>query len=364
MHPENLTLFDDPEIADIIDHINEDHSDDMKHMALGLLNLTKVQQKTLQNVTLRQIYQQGLLLDLQFAQNEPHLDNQLLAFSEPTQTLEKFNDQYVALLQRSDRKQGKKTIDIKQRQFCLQSVEAVSHHMYRLTVQTDSDLSDLPAGYAFLFDVKLPETDLKKHPRPYRYYTLRKAWQTVNENGETQNLAWIDIYCHGEKNGEISLGETWVKSLKTGDVFTSEREFPEKIDHLDVNQPQGQSLLIADETSLPTVARLLEQSPMTEQTIPPIVLTFLQNPLDLAYLDDVLAQYPATVLPIVANDDQLPHTQIFTTLKDFLQQHPHKIDHIWGGLEATTTKKLRSLLDELLQLIRDNSVLKVYWRAN
>ena len=39
MHPQNLTLFDDPEIADIIDHINEDHSDDMKHMALGLLNL-------------------------------------------------------------------------------------------------------------------------------------------------------------------------------------------------------------------------------------------------------------------------------------------------------------------------------------
>ena len=49
MHPQNLTLFDDPEIADIIDHINEDHSDDMKHMALGLLNLNKVQQKTLKN---------------------------------------------------------------------------------------------------------------------------------------------------------------------------------------------------------------------------------------------------------------------------------------------------------------------------
>ena len=100
---------------------------------------------------------------------------------------------------------------------------------------------------------------------------------------------------------------------------------------------------------------------MTEQTIPPIVLTFLQSQQDLAYLDDVLAQYPATVLPIVANDNQLPHTQIFMTLQDFLQQHPHKIDHIWGGLEAITTKKLRLLLDELLQLSRDNSVLKVYW---
>lgn len=103
---------------------------------------------------------------------------------------------------------------------------------------------------------------------------------------------------------------------------------------------------------------------MTEQTTPPIVLTFLQSPLDLAYLEDVLTQYPATVLPIVANDNQLPHTQIFTTLQDFLQQHPRQIDHIWGGLEATTTKKLRLLLDELLQLSRDNSVLKVYWRAS
>lgn len=52
MHPENLTLFDDPEIADIIDHINEDHGDDMKHMALGLLNLTKVQQKNLKKCDL------------------------------------------------------------------------------------------------------------------------------------------------------------------------------------------------------------------------------------------------------------------------------------------------------------------------
>lgn len=60
-------------------------------------------------------------------------------------------------------------------------------------------------------------------------------------------------------------------------------------------------------------------------------------------------------------------TQSLTVMrqqKTLLQQHPHKIDHIWGGLEATTTKKLRLLLDELLQLSRDNSVLKVYWRAS
>lgn len=72
----------------------------------------------------------------------------------------------------------------------------------------------------------------------------------------------------------------------------------------------------------------------------------------------------STLIKALAGETTPTSGQIFTTLQDFLQQHPRRIDHIWGGLEATTTKKLRSLLDELLQLSRDNSVLKVYWRAS
>ena len=72
----------------------------------------------------------------------------------------------------------------------------------------------------------------------------------------------------------------------------------------------------------------------------------------------------STLIKALAGETTPTSGQIFTPLQDFLQQHPHKIDHIWGGLEATTTKKLRLLLDELLQLSRDNSVLKVYWRAS
>lgn len=70
----------------------------------------------------------------------------------------------------------------------------------------------------------------------------------------------------------------------------------------------------------------------------------------------------STLIKALAGETTPTSGQIFKIQQDFLQQHPHQIDHIWGGLEATTMKKLRSLLDELLQLSRDNSVLKVYWR--
>ena len=72
----------------------------------------------------------------------------------------------------------------------------------------------------------------------------------------------------------------------------------------------------------------------------------------------------STLIKALAGEIRPTSGQVFTTLQDFLQQHPRQIDHIWGGLEAITTKKLRLLLDELLQLSRDNSVLKVYWRAS
>ncbi|MFW2176941.1 MULTISPECIES: SIP domain-containing protein [unclassified Moraxella] len=366
MHTQNLTPFNALEIAEIIEHINEDHLDDMKNMAMGLLGLSKAQQKSLQKVMLQQIYQQGLLLDLQFEQGDKNQhsqhsqQSQFLAFDQTIESLELLNEQYVILLQRSDRKQGKQTIEIQQRQFVLQSVSQVSQNIYRLTVQSTSDLSTLPAGYAFLFDVRLSNTDLTKYPRPYRYYTLRKAWQQVNPQGETQYLAWLDVYCHGEKNAEISLGETWVKSLQADDVILSEREFPEKLEHL-----MGQSLLIADETSLPTVARLLE---LWQQPLPPVVMVYLQDEKDLAYLDEVINQQSAKVspviLPVIANHAQTAHEQIFATLNDFLASHSLKIDSVWGGLEAQTTKKLRPMLCDVLQMHRENMVVKVYWRAD
>lgn len=357
MQRHTLTPLNDSKLADLVKHINEDHLDDIKSMAIGLLELTQNQCKNLQSVMLKQIYQEGFVLDLQFGQDwyQPNKQEQkiwFLQFDTAIQSAEQFNEQYIALLQRSDRKQGKKTIEIRQRHFVLQAVSAVSQNMYRLTLQSKTNLSQLPAGYAFLLNLSSSATKQNSN-RPYRYYTLRKAWQAISPQGEKQHLAWIDIYCHGKKNGEFSLGETWVKSVQINDIITSEREFPEKIEHLN-----GQSLLIADETSLPTVARLIElwQNPQM-----PIVLLFLQNAQELAYLDEALPSSCITVLPVIAKINDAPHEQIFAQLIDFLQHTPIKIDSIWGGLGAATTKHLRPMLRNFLGSNCD-IVLKVYWR--
>ncbi|OAV10073.1 DUF2470 domain-containing protein [Moraxella catarrhalis] len=114
MQRHTLTPLNDSKLADLVKHINEDHLDDIKSMAIGLLELTQNQCKNLQSVMLKQIYQEGFVLDLQFGQDwyQPNKQEQkiwFLQFDTAIQSTEQFNEQYIALLQRSDRKQGKKT---------------------------------------------------------------------------------------------------------------------------------------------------------------------------------------------------------------------------------------------------------------
>ena len=55
MQRHTLTPLNDSKLADIVKHINEDHLDDIKSMAIGLLELTQNQCKNLQSVMLKQI---------------------------------------------------------------------------------------------------------------------------------------------------------------------------------------------------------------------------------------------------------------------------------------------------------------------
>ncbi|STY82393.1 Protein of uncharacterised function (DUF2470) [Moraxella veridica] len=192
MQKHTLTPLNDSKLADLVNHINEDHLDDIKSMAIGLLELTQNQCKNLQSVMLKQIYQEGFVLDLQFEQDwyQPNKQEQqiwFLQFDTAIQSAEQLNEQYIALLQRSDRKQGKKTIEIRQRHFVLQAVSAVSQNMYRLTLQSKTNLSQLPAGYAFLLNLSSSATKQNSN-RPYRYYTLRKAWQAISP--KEKNNIW------------------------------------------------------------------------------------------------------------------------------------------------------------------------------
>lgn len=250
------------------------------------------------------------------------------------------------------------------------------------------------AGYAYLFDLEHNATtnalmtdsfvankangnkadDSAKNnvrpARPHCYYTLRKAWQA-----DDGIRAWVDVFLHGD-----TPGGNWAAALKTGDTVVTKREFPEKVEHL----RDGQTVLIVDETSMPTAARLLE---LWSNPTPPLVICVTQDADDQSYFDTVKMRSSLdsisydnsnidcdtethgndhfAVLPIVtnqANSGSDLATLIDSTLGDYLTDNPLQIDKVWGALEANTAKALRPLLRERLELSRTDVVVKVYWR--
>jgi len=234
--------------------------------------------------------------------------------------------------------------------------------MLRLTLSNIPN-RDLPvpfedAGYAYLFDLTHAQ---KTHPerfaavhkqREHCYYTLRKAWQK-----DAVNHAWVDVFLHGDTSGG-----TWAKTLQAGEPVRTKRELPEKIAHLQ----EGQTLLIADETSIPTVARLLE---LWDNPLAPIVLYVTEDARDQDYLDSIEItpdmRARCTFVPLVTgrrNAGKDLAVQIDEVLAAHLKNTPTSIDKVWGALEAQTAKALRGKLQTRLALSRSDVVVKVYWR--
>lgn len=145
----------------------------------------------------------------------------------------------------------------------------------------------------------------------------------------------------------------------------SVREYPEKIEHL----TEGQCLLICDETSLPTVANLLEN---WQNPLPPLVIVITNDANDMTYLHDLDLSDPlrcdkdfiAENLHHIINKPtvDLPE-QIMAVLNAQLVTLPVTIGKVWGALEATNMKSLRRQLKTTLDLSRQDMILKVYWRA-
>ncbi|MEZ7502666.1 SIP domain-containing protein [Psychrobacter sp. Arc29] len=399
------TPLNAPELKDIISHINEEHVDEL----LGFLQaFTPISTAELDNieVQLTTVYAEGMQLQVQpknvesqsvNAQNHT-VQNQtfFIAFPAALTHPDELQVQYIALKQRADKKLGKKTIKLIKQTFTVENRYKVSENMLRLELSmlelSNSDSlnkqpSSVPindAGYAYLFDlahnsaannsVTTGIEDNARSARAHRYYTLRKAWQTP-----TGVQAWVDVFLHGD-----TLGGSWAQSLQVGETIVTKREFPEKVDHL----RDGQALLIADETSMPTVARLLE---LWENPTPPLVVCVTHTAADQRYFDNVkmrsgidsstnnsidsnserttknTAKDNFTVLPIVTDQQcsgQHLASIIDSAVGNYLTDQSLKIDQVWGALEASTVKALRPMLRERLDLSRAEVVIKVYWRQD
>ncbi|WP_350642904.1 siderophore-interacting protein [Psychrobacter sp. HY3-MNA-CIBAN-0198] len=388
------TLINDPEVTNIMAYINEEHLDELLGFIKAFTPLSVDDVDNLE-VQLTAIYAEGVALQIQPKNLEKQptdsLDTNLydqtffIGFAVPITQLDEFQTQYILLKQKADKKLGKKSIKLTKQTFIVQDSYRVSKNMLRLTLDvpalslpalsendpSNTNPTSIPmneAGYAYLFDLEhnvIASNHINSgikdssHPaRPHCYYTLRKAWQ--NSDGLQ---AWVDVFVHGN-----TPGGNWATALQAGDTVITKREFPEKVEHL----RDGQALLIVDETSMPTAARLLE---LWDNPKPPLIVCVTQDAADQSYFDDIKINHDVkgsidgnfTVLPIVIgsiNSEQSLATLIDSKLSDYLTEHPLQIDKVWGALEASTVKALRPMLRERFELSRAEVVVKVYWRQD
>ena len=361
-----------------IDHVNEEHQDELA-MFINIFTKASIREDSVPSIV--ELYSDGMLLALTSIdsnqtdpENAPHPTEQYFVhFTSPVVDAASLQEQYITLLQRAATKLGKRTIKLRDQFFTVMDGYYASPNMYRLLVTAPDNTPLNQPGYAYLFDLNasFAASKLDSGERSvsndsdntdelqgvYRYYSLRKAWQDADSSSIH---AWIDVYIHGDTSGG-----NWAKSLDTGMKIKSVREYPEKLEHL----TDGQCLLICDETSLPTVANLLEnwQNPLS-----PLVIAITNDSKDINYLHDITLSERLSkderfrqdnLLHIINTPATALTEQIMTTLNSRLTTTPNKIDKVWGALEAANIKSLRPQLKSVLGLSRQDMTIQVYWRA-
>ena len=361
-----------------VDHINDEHQDELA-MFINIFTKASIREDSVPSIV--ELYPEGMLLALTTNNNDQtntenavySTEQHFINFASPVDDAMSLNEQYIALLQRAATKLGKRTIKLREQFFTVLEGYYASPNMYRLLVTAPDNTPLNQPGYAYLLDlnasfvtskpVSAAQSDVDdRHSTDefqgvYRYYSLRKAWQDADSSSVK---AWIDVYIHGDTSGG-----NWARSLGAGAQIKSVREYPEKLDHL----TDGQCLLICDETSLPTVANLLEN---WQNPLPPLVIAITNDPKDISYLHDITLSEQLSrderfkqenLLHIVNAPATSLTEQIVTTLNTQLTTTPIKIDKVWGALEAADIKSLRPRLKSALELSRQDMTIQVYWRV-
>lgn len=351
-----------------ISHVNEEHQDELA-MFINAFTTTTVSEHEIASI--KELYTDGILMDVTATNydkdtliNSTVLRSQyFIDFTIPISESMTLQEQYMTLLQTSANKLGKRTIKLQEQRFTVINGYYASPNMYRLVVTAPDSTPLTHPGYAYLFELdsdglSATTNNAKDSDKPLqRYYTLRKAWQ---DSSSSSVQAWIDVYIHGD-----TAGGNWARALDCGSQVKTVREYPEKIEHLST----GQCLLICDETSLPTVANLLEN---WQNPLPPLVIAITNDPEDIGYLHSLtlsnqlrhdtnfLQDNLCHIINIPTNDVA---EQIMALLNTQFARLPLKIGKVWGALEAADIKSLRQQLKASLGLSRQDMVIKVYWRA-
>ena len=357
-----------------MNHVNDEHQDEL---ALFVEAFADTKLSNDMAVVVAEVYSDGLLLEAS-VQNVEVLPNHkvetlsdavsqfFIEFENVIDETITLKSQYINLLQVASKKLGKQAIKQQERYFTVIDVYYASPNMFRLVVAAPADTPLNHAGYAYLFEMNADVSNRNESANAsdnaseklQRYYTLRKAWQ----DAETQQIqGWVDTYIHGD-----TPGGNWARAAKVGSQLKSVRDYPEKIAHLN----DGQCLLICDETSMPTVANLLEN---WQNSIAPIVIVVTHDVADRAYLQGIelsqtLVQIDNfkqdNIIPILNTPDINLPDAIISAIDTCLEGTSIVIEKVWGALGASDAKILKRQLKTKFGLPRQDMVMKVYWRAS
>lgn len=344
------------EKVDLIEHLNIDHLDDIAVI------VSQHSDEEFNVATLKDIYEEGCLINLQRNEQSTEL---FIPFAIQGELEEKI----IYLSYKARVKSGKLLDDITKQYFQVVYSRYITNNILQIQVSSELAINPNSSDFSLLFTLKkLEQVKAEKNSsylnspwlnkvflmimqflsskqrqkilmsmyKDKRFYTVRKAW---NEQGRYHAL--VDIFLHGNTAGAI-----WAKSLKKDDIIFSTNQYKGHTSHLE----SGQTVLIADETAFPALARALET---WSNPTSPYIITISHTEEDQTYLDNLQTIYQSRHKIIGSDNIANKVIEHLSTLG--------KIDGIWGGLESNDAKEIRKYARNTLKIAAKNNRVSAYW---
>lgn len=363
MPAKRTPIRDTDQKIDLIDHMNDDHREELLIVAQAHSD------EVMSNAMLQDIFEEGCIL--QVTTTDGATSEQWIPFVLKGD----LEEQILYVAYSAMVRQGKSLGNKKKHYFEVVGSHYVTPHLFRLLLTSERAFPTNAPGFAWLFSLKTFQQQPKEPATPQRqstlaqlgnrlffwglrflsfqrrekimmsftkdlrYYTLRSV---TNDNG--QSIAAVDIYLHGD-----TPGGNWATSLQPGNMIVSTSEYEEHTDHLTT----GNALLIADETSLPTVAALLEN---WQNALPPHVISITSDTQDSIYLDTVIKPAGTQIHHVQGNTDDV-HDKVIALIRTIPD-----LDVAWGALENNDAKRIRKYLREERHLEGKTNRIKGYWK--
>ncbi len=362
------TIKDIDQKIDIIDHVNQDHTEE-------LIAIAQTLHQHVNSAKITDIFQEAVQLEVTYS-TEQKSEKIVIPFEIEGE----LEDKILYLAYASIVKQGRDFSGTGKHFFEVLDTQKITENIIRISIKSNTPLPEYYPGYAYAFVLKvMSNRPTEKIPREQkkswfknvfdrlfiflmkhlstnkrkkllhsankgvRLYTLRKSWKS-NETSSFCNRGYIDIFKHGN-----TAGSQWASELRVGDILFSRSEMQDKHPHLIT----GKILLIADETAFPALAGILEywQNPIAPQII------LLTNSADeQIYFKEKMFPVGSHLSRVVCPADK----QSDEVLK-IIKKIKH-IDGVWAAFESQSAKKVRHFLRNQHQVKGKDNHTKAYWK--